>query len=166
MDVITNPFDKYATPKIHFSHYLIIVCAYLRYCTLIGLKGLKTELIIDAIKEHVINHGPYLGTTAHYIDRIHADAGTQFISEAFRVFTLDDGIALRLAAPEHQNQNGIAERRWQHVRLIAFKLLSHACLPNTYYDFALQYAWMISNVLPVKGVTSKEGDGVKPCMPL
>jgi transposase InsO family protein len=165
MDVITNPFDKYATPKIHFSHYLIIVCAYSRYCTLIGLKGLKTESIIDAIKEHVINHGPSLGTTAHDIDRIHADAGTQFTSEAFRAFALDHGIALRLAAPEHQNQNGIAERRWQHVRLIAFKMLSHARLPNTYYDFALRYAWMISNVLPVKGVTSKEGDMVKPCTP-
>jgi Integrase core domain len=165
MDVITNPFDKYATPKIHFSHYLIIVCAYSRYCTLIGLKGLKTESIIDAIKEHVSNHGPSIGTTAHNIDRIHADAGTQFTSEAFRAFALDHGVALRLAAPEHQNQNGIAERRWQHVRLIAFKMLSHARLPNTYYNFALQYAWMISNVLPVKGDTSKEGDVVKPCTP-
>jgi hypothetical protein len=44
-------------------------------------------------------------------------------------------------------------------------MLSHACLPITYYNFALRYAWMISNVLPVKGVTSKEGDAVKPCMP-
>jgi Integrase core domain len=165
MDIISNPFKQSVVTKVHSPYYLIIVCAFSRYCTLVGIQSISVDNTIKAIEYHCINYGPKLGFTEDDIDCVHADAGSQFTSDAFSQWAAAHRISVCLAAPEHQHQNGIAERRWQHLRVIAFKILTHARLPTTYFDLAIQYAWMVANVIPVKGLSVQEGDEVKPTTP-
>jgi transposase InsO family protein len=53
--------------------------------------------------------------------RLHTDAGSQFDSPKFRTGCLDTaGINITLAAPKHQEQNGLCERTWQSIRNTLF----------------------------------------------
>jgi hypothetical protein len=110
LDIIPNTHKRSLTPKTHFSNYLIIVCAYSRYCVMIGLNGTTSNNIAEALQLYCVNHGPRLGFKITDIDRLHADAGTQFLSEPFINWAKDNNISVKAAAPEHQHQNGLVER--------------------------------------------------------
>ena len=45
--------------------------------------------------------------------RFQADAASQFDSAEFRAHCLAEGILVTLAAPKHQEMNGLCERTWQ-----------------------------------------------------
>jgi Integrase core domain len=110
MDIITNPFQKSVNQKTHNPYYLIIVCAYSRYATMVGMPTMTVNETLKAIQYHCVNYGPKLGSSIEMIDCIHADAGSQFTSALFKTWATDNSIKVILAAPEHQHQNGMVER--------------------------------------------------------
>ena len=60
------------------------------------------------------------------IERISADAGSQFTSTEFKEECQTHGVHLTLAAPEHQETNRQVEVTWRMLRVIAHSLMVHA----------------------------------------
>ena len=64
------------------------------------------------------------------LERISADAGTQFTSTDFKEECQTRGVRLTLAAPEHQESNGQVEVTWKTLRTVAHALMVHARVPE------------------------------------
>ena len=69
------------------------------------------------------------------LERISADAGTQFTSTDFKDECQTCGVRLMLAAPEHQDMDGQFEVTWRTLRTIAHSLIVHARVPELYVHF-------------------------------
>ena len=86
-----------------------------------------------------------------YLERISADAGTQFTSTEFKEELQNCIVNLKLAAPEHQEMNGQVEVTWRMLRMILHSLMVHARVSEAYINFALIYTLdHIFIVLPIK----------------
>ena len=167
VDIVDNVENHGLTSDSHFAKYLLLTCALSKYTVLVGLPSQSTDDVIAALNYFCLHHGPRLGFTVSDIDWLHPDAGSQFVPSAeFQQWCADHGIRPSAAAPHHQHQNGMVERRWQHLKGLANKMMTHARLPRKFFGHALQYAWMIANLTPVKDVYYTDIDGVKnPCTP-
>jgi len=73
------------------------------------------------------------------------------------------GVKISLAAPRHQEMNGVHESNWRYVREIAFSMLNQAQLGMEFFDFAIEQAWKVHSVLPHRHLT---GDGGEPRCPI
>ena len=97
------------------------------------------------------------------LERISADAGTQFTSTEFKDERQTRGVRLTLAAPEHQDMNGKVEVTWRTLRTVALALMVHARVPEVYVHFALMYTIdHIFPVLPIKDLINEDGDPTTP----
>jgi hypothetical protein len=165
-DIQTNPTSQGLTERDYFPYFLSIACSYSKYFALIGMKRIRTNDVIDALHEFCINHRPYSGYSVNSIEEIHADAGSQFLSDMFQTWASTEGRNIRIiiAAPEHQHQNGTIERPYQTNKMITNRLLAHARLPNKFYTRASLTAAKIMNYLPHKGVFTNGRTG-DPCTP-
>ena len=93
------------------------------------------------------------------LDRISADAGTQFTLMEFKEKFQIRGFRLTLAAPEHQEMNGHVEVTWGTLRTISHSLMVHARVSEIYIHFALMYTPdNIFPVLPIKDLINEDGD--------
>ena len=63
------------------------------------------------------------------LERISADAGTQFTSTEFKEECQTRGVHLTLAAPEHKEMNGQVEVTRRTLRTVAHSLMVHARVP-------------------------------------
>ena len=97
------------------------------------------------------------------LERISADAGTQFTLTEFKDECQSRRVRLTLVAPEHQEMNGLVEVTWRTLRAIAHSLMVHASAPEIYVHFALMYTTdHIFPVLPVKDLINEDGDPTTP----
>ena len=98
-----------------------------------------------------------------YLERISADAGTQFTLTEFKEECQTCKVLLTLAAPEHQDINGQVEVTWITLRTVVHALMVHARVPEVYVHFALMYTTdHIFPVLPIKDIINKDGDPTTP----
>ena len=81
------------------------------------------------------------------LERISADAGTQFTSTDFKGKCQTRRVRLTLTAPEHQNMNGQVELTQRTLRTVAHSLMVHARVPEAYVHFTLMYE--IDHIFPV-----------------
>ena len=97
------------------------------------------------------------------LERISADAGTQFTSTEFKNGCQTRGFCLKLAAPEHQEMNGQVEVTWRTLCKLAHCLMVHARVPEVYAHFTLMYTTdHIFPVLPIKDLINEDGDPTTP----
>ena len=97
------------------------------------------------------------------LERISADAGTQFTSTEFKDECQTRGVRLTLAAPEHQEINGQVEVTWRTFLTVAHALMIHARVTEVYVHFALMYTTdHIFPVLPIKDLINEDGDPTTP----
>ena len=113
-----------------------------------GMPGKSSSDVITSLSHVIADYGTQL--TPNTITRIHSDASTEFKSTTFKTWAAKQKIRTTYAAPEHQHQNGICEHHYGIVKDIARKILVHARLNTSYIYYALQYACLIHNCLPVK----------------
>ena len=66
------------------------------------------------------------------LEKISADAGTQFTSTEFKEECETRGVRLTLAAPEHQKTNGRVEVTRRTLHTIAHYHMVHARVPEVY----------------------------------
>ena len=66
------------------------------------------------------------------LERISADAGSQFTLTEFKEEFQTRGVRLTLAAPEHQEMNGQVEVTWRTLSTIAHALMVYARVPEKY----------------------------------
>ena len=97
------------------------------------------------------------------LERISADAGTQFTSTEFKDECQTRGVLLALAAPEHQEMNGQVKVTWRMLRTVAHSLMVHARIPKVYIHFAVMYTTdHIFLVLPIKDLINEDRDPTIP----
>ena len=93
------------------------------------------------------------------LERISADAGTQFTSTELRQEFQTRGVHLTLAAPEYQEMNRQDEVTWRTLRTISHSLMVHARVSEAYIHFSFMYTtYHIFPVLPMKYMINKDGD--------
>ena len=70
------------------------------------------------------------------LERISADAGTQFTLTEFKEECQTRGFRLMLAATEHQDMNGQVEVTCRTLHTVAHALMVRARVPEVYVHFA------------------------------
>ena len=92
------------------------------------------------------------------LDRISADVGTQFNPTEIEDTCQTCGVRLTLAAPEHQEINGLVKVKWRTFHTISHSCMVHARVLESYIHFALMYMTaFILRVLPIKDLRNKDG---------
>ena len=79
-----------------------------------------------------------------------SDGGGEFTSKAFVTMLKDKGIEILQSIPYAHQQNGRAERIIRTLMEKAESMRLQACLPQSYWEFALDHATHIYNRTPMK----------------
>ena len=97
------------------------------------------------------------------LERISADAGTQFTLTEFKEECQTRGFHLTLAAPEHQEMNKQVEVTWRTLRTIVHSCMVYARVLEGYIHFSLMYTtYHIFTVTPIKYLINKDSDPTTP----
>jgi hypothetical protein len=75
-----------------------------------------------------------------------SDAGGEFTSKVFRDYLKDNGIHIHQSAPYAHQQNSRAERLIRTLTDKAQAMRLHACLPDSYWEFAILHAAHVYNM--------------------
>ena len=154
---------KESQKDTNFTNYLLIVDAYSKIPKLDGTENITTAEVLDKLDMFQSRFGKMDQFGWWDLERISADAGTQFTSTEFKGECQIRGVRLTLAAPEHQEINGQVEVTWRTLRTIAHFLMVHARVPENYIHFALIYTTdHIFPVLPIKDLINEDGDPTTP----
>ena len=130
---------------------MLIVDAYSKIPKLYGVEKITTEEVMENLDMFQSRFGKIDQFGWWNLERISADADTQFTTTEFKDECQTCGFSLTLAAPEHQEMNGQVEVTWRTLRTIAHYLMVHARFPEVYVHFALMYTKdNILTVLPIK----------------
>ena len=99
MDIIPSTAPKILTSDTNVSENLSIVDAYYNIPKLYGMKNITTEEVMDKLDMFQSIFGKIDQFGWWYLERISADAGTQFTSTEFKEECKTCGVHLTLAAP-------------------------------------------------------------------
>ena len=102
MDIIPSTTPKSLTNETNFSNYSLIVDAYSKIPKLYGMENITTAEVMDKLDMFQSRFGKIDQFGWWDLERISADAGTQFTSTEFKDECQTRGVRLTLAAPEHQ----------------------------------------------------------------
>ena len=154
------------TKRDYYHDYLNVVDAKSRLFRSIGLHATATKDVTQALEEWAVKNKPFAGyTLTEHCEEIHVDAGPQLVSEEFQNWCVERRIKLVIAAPHHQEMNGMCERMWQAARKIAFALCMGARLGWAFYHHALMYATRIMDFLPIKGCMKLQDNVIQQSCP-
>ena len=141
----------------------MIVDAYYKIPKLYGMDDITTEEVMDKLDMFQSRFGKIDQFGWWDLERISADAGTQFTSMEFKDECQTRGVHLTLAAPEHQEMNRKVKVTWRMLCTVAHALMVHARVPEVYVHFALMYTTdHIFPVLTIKDIICKDGDPTTP----
>ena len=158
MDGIPSTSPMSLTNDTNLNNYLLIVDAYSKLPKLYGLENITTEEVLDKLDMFQSRFGKIDQFGWWDLERISADAGTQFTPTKFKEECQLRGVCLTLAAPEHQEMNGQVEVTWRTLRTIAHSLMVHTRVPENYMHFDLMYTTdHIFPVLPIKDLINEDG---------
>ena len=135
MDVIPSTSPKSLTNDTNFKNYLLIVDAYTKIPKLYGMENITTAEVMDKLDMFQSRFGKIDQFGWWDLERILADAGTQFTLTELKEECKTRGVRLTLAAPKHQEMNGQVEVTWITLRTIAHSLMVHARVPESYNTF-------------------------------
>ncbi|GJU22746.1 putative retrotransposon protein [Tanacetum coccineum] len=142
-------FDIWQDDKETFSSYYFITFTddYSRYGYVYLLKH-KHEVFetFKVFKNEVENQ---LGKT---IKAIRSDRGGEYISQEFKDYLKANGIVQQFTPPYTPQHNGVSERR-NHILLdMVRSMMNLITLPLSFWDYALESATRILNMVPTKKV--------------
>ena len=84
MDIIPSTAPKSLTNDTTFSNYLLIVDAYSKIPKIYGMENITTAEVMDKLDMFQSRLGKIDQFGWWYLERISADAGTQFTSTEFK----------------------------------------------------------------------------------
>ena len=123
-----------------FKYFLTIVDDYSRYTWVILLPD-KTS-----VRKHIIDFVTKIETHFHtVIKNIRIDNGPEFLMHDFYS---TKGITHQTTCTYTPEQNGIVERKHQHILNTTRALLFHAHLPSLFWCFAVKHVVFLINCLP------------------
>ena len=150
MDIIPSTAPKSLTNDTTFSNDLLIFDAYSKIPKLYGMENITTAEVMKKLDMFQSRFGKMDQFGWWDLERISADAGTQFTSKEFKDECQTRGVRLTLTAPEHQDMNGQIEVTWRTLRTVAHALMVHARVPEVYFHFAIMY--MIDHIFPLQNM--------------
>ena len=99
VDIIPSTAPKSLTSDTTFSNYLLIVDAYSKIPKLYGMEKITTEEVMDKLDMFQSIFGKIDQFGWWDLERISADAGTQFTLKDFKDECQTRGVRLKLAVP-------------------------------------------------------------------
>ena len=129
IDIVSSIAPKSLTSDTTFSSYLLIVDAYSKIPKIYSMDNIKTEEVVEKLDMFQSRFGKMDQFGRWDLERISADADTQFTSTEFKEEYQTRGVCLTLAAPEHQDMNGQVEVTRRTLRTVAYSLMVHARVP-------------------------------------
>lgn len=134
-----GPFSTIST--LGHKYFLTLVDDYSRHTWVVFLK---TK---DQTKQSLINFIAYIENQFHTtLKCLRTDNGTEFI--AMTSFLLSKGITHQRTCVETPQQNGVVERKHQHILDVARSIFFHSNVPLDLWNFCIQHAVHIINRLP------------------
>nr|GFC51033.1 retrotransposon protein, putative, Ty1-copia subclass [Tanacetum cinerariifolium] len=123
----------------------------------------KTEKVKDVLGlihtnvcgplRHVPKKGAsYFITFTDDYSPIRSDCGGEYISQEFKDYLKACGIVQQLTPPYTPQHNGVYERRNRTLLNMVRSMMSLATLPLSFWDYALESATRILNMVPTKKV--------------
>ena len=126
MEIISSIAPKSLTSDTNFSNYFFIVDAYSKIPKLYGMEKFSTEEFMDKMGMFRSRFGKVDKFGWWNLERISADAGSQFTSTEFKEECQIQGVHLTLAATEHQEMNRQVKETWRTLRTVSHSLMVHA----------------------------------------
>ena len=152
VDVQPNMAEQSLAKRDCFPNCVNIADAKSRKFRCIGTEGTTSQDAIQCISQWASQNKPSPEhTLKQHCHETHVDAGSQSISKEFELWCEEETVSLIVAAPHHQEMNGMCERMWQSARKIAFALCDEARLGWPFCHHALMHATRIMDHLPIKG---------------
>ncbi|GJT06836.1 retrotransposon protein, putative, ty1-copia subclass [Tanacetum coccineum] len=127
------------------SYFITFTDDYSHYCYVYLLKH-KHEVFetFKVFKNEVENQ---LGKT---IKAIRSDRGGEYISQEFKDYLKANGIVQQLTPPYTPQHNGVSERRNRTLLDMVRSMMNLTTLPLSFWDYALESATRILNMVPRK----------------
>jgi hypothetical protein len=134
-------WGPYSIPSISgHKYFLTLVDDYSRFTWVILMKN-KSET-----RGHIVNFLSYIETQfSTKLKCLRSDNGIEFLMHDFYN---SKGILHQRSCVECPQQNGIVERKHQHILNVARSLSFQAHLPNNFWHFSIQHAIHLINRLP------------------
>ncbi|GJT38811.1 retrotransposon protein, putative, ty1-copia subclass [Tanacetum coccineum] len=129
------------------SYFITFTDDYSRYGYVYLLKH-KHEVFetFKVLKNEVENQ---LGKT---IKALRSDRGGEYISQKFKDYLKACGIVQQLTPPYTLQHNGVSERRNRTLLDMVRSMMNLTTLPLSFWDYALEFATRILNMVPAKKV--------------
>jgi transposase InsO family protein len=86
------------------------------------------------------------------IKALRSDRGGEYLNQDFKDFLTENGIVQNLTAPYTPQQNGVCERRNRTLLDMVQSMYNLTNLPLSFWDYALESAVRILNMVPTKKV--------------
>jgi len=141
-------WGPYATPSVSgFKYFLTLVDDFSRFTWVIFMKC-KGET-----RNHLMNFISFIDTQFHKkLKCLRSDNGLEFIMPSFY---LSKGIIHQRSCVETPQQNGIVERKHQHILNVARALSFQSHIPTNFWHFSIQQAVHIINRIPTPLLQNK-----------
>ncbi|GJV41454.1 retrotransposon protein, putative, ty1-copia subclass [Tanacetum coccineum] len=86
------------------------------------------------------------------IKALRSDRGGEYLSQEFKDYLSENGIVQHLTSPYTPQQNGVSERRNRTLLDMVRSMFNLTTLPLSFWDYALESAVRILNMVPTKKV--------------
>ncbi|GJU52630.1 putative RNA-directed DNA polymerase [Tanacetum coccineum] len=86
------------------------------------------------------------------IKALRSDKGGEYLSQEFKDYLSENGIVQNLTSPYTPQQNGVSERRNRTLLDMVRSMFNLTTLPLSFWDYALESAVRILNMVPTKKV--------------
>ncbi|GJT47694.1 retrotransposon protein, putative, ty1-copia subclass, partial [Tanacetum coccineum] len=86
------------------------------------------------------------------IKALRSDRGGEYLSQEFKDYLGKNGIVQHLTSPYTPQQNGVSERRNRTLLDMVRSMFNRTTLPLSFWDYALESAVRILNMVPTKKV--------------
>ncbi|GJV84472.1 putative RNA-directed DNA polymerase [Tanacetum coccineum] len=90
--------------------------------------------------------------TRKKIKALRSDRGGEYLSQEFKDYLSENGIVQNLTSPYTPQQNGVSERRNRTLLDMVRSMFNLTTLPLSFWDYALESAVRILNMVPTKKV--------------
>ncbi|GJR49191.1 retrotransposon protein, putative, ty1-copia subclass [Tanacetum coccineum] len=127
---------------------------------IITLKELQSTWFNTTDCVGPLRHGPRKGIKSEInsnyggkkIKALRSDRGGEYLSQEFKEYLGKNGIVQHLTSPYTPQQNGVSERRNHTLLDMVRSMFNLTTLPLSFWDYALESAIRILNMVPTKKV--------------
>ena len=140
-DLKSFPVDSYHK----YKYYILYYDDYTSHAWTVNLR--KKSAAVTATRQFLAMVKTKYGKR---VKKWMSDAGGEYVSDAFKTMLKDDGIEILQSSPHTPQENGRAERFNRTLMDKAEAMRHDACLPPSWWEFAVDHAVHVYNRTPIR----------------